>query len=499
MRALVAWTVLLAAGPVLAEDYVVLAAPSADRGYAAAAKRLAEHHGSKVYALDPERPERLRAKLKELALRYVVLVLAPEQIEFGFQRRFLEMAAGLDDDPFVDFAYGYVTGATGAEALALVEAGISAAGAPRDASLGRLAGSASKSLERNTQYKLRGSSPDVIRAQIRGDEESHDREFLATFLPKLATSNAIMVSGHGFPDRVVGCLDAEDLKNVRLPGAVVLNVACWTGTTDRWYRYARGGVLHEEAVARKRSLALAMVRTGVCGYVAYLCPRPQGPEMDRELMALAVGGQSLGDARRREYDKAVLGFLGFGEREMNLTQPAPVGPRRPDVDAIRDIMLEDATGGVLFGDPALRPFTARRGEDPIGVLIERDGATIVLRASCPKHSLWLHCDEPAGRMDGKPAMKVHARVPLGASHVRDVSVEFVRIGAREERHRVVWAVEEDHGERFLQLKVVFPRQDGREVADDDELTLGCRIETTPVARLARVRGGAVEPPIRRHR
>jgi hypothetical protein len=500
MRAVVLGVLVLAASPAFADDYVVLSAPSDDTGYRAAAARLAEHHGTTVRELDPEKPERLRAQLRKWAPRHVAVVLAPGHLDFAFQRRFLELSTGLDEDPFVDFAFGYVTGATGAEALAFVDAGIAAGKAsPREATLGRLSGSAKESRERSTPYQLRSRSPSVVRGSVRGEDDAHDRAFLEAFLPKLATCNAIVISGHGFPDRVVGCMDAQDLAGCRLDGAVVLNVACWTGTTDRWYRYPRRGDVVMERVPADRSLALAMLRTGVSAYVAYTCPRPQGPEMDRELMALVVDGLSVGDARRREYDKTVLGFLGFGERSMVLTKPETVRPRQASRDAIRDIMLEDATGGVLFGDPALRPFVGQPGEDPILIEQERENDDIVVTASCPKHALWLHCDEPAGRMDGEPAMKVYARVALGPSHVRDVDVDFVRIGPRDQEHRVVWAVEEDHGDRFLHLKVVFPRQDGRKMEDDDGLTLRCRVRTTSGARQGRDRGGQVEPPIRRSR
>lgn len=497
MRTIAAGTLVLCAVPAFAGDHVVLEGPSKDPGFRAAAARLAERRDAEILRFDPLAPEKLLPRLRALAPRYVTIVLPPEHVEFGFQRRFLDVATRLDDDPFPDFAFGYVTGATGKEALDLVEAGVRAEEHPRPVVLGRLGGSASKSLEfRSSKYRLHDREAPVVRAQVRGGDDEHDREFLASFLTKLSSCSVVHFAGHGFPDRVVGCADAADLAGLRLEGAYVLNVACWTGVVDRWYRTDRSGTLVAERVDPARSLALAMLRTGLCGYVAHLCPRPQGPEMDRELVAVVAAGLALGDARRREYDKAVLGFLGFGEESMTLDPPRPGEKRRRDLDAIRDVMLEDATGGVLFGDPALRPFETFSGGDPVAVTTEGTAAGLAVSVSCSRECLWLHCDEPAGRIGGKPAMKVYARLPLGDLHVADVTVDHARIGARDVEHRVIWAVEEDHGDRFVHVKVVFPRQDGRHVAKEEDLSIRFAVRAAADANGARARGGEVEPPIR---
>ena len=55
------------------------------------------------------------------------------------------------------------------------------------------------------------------------------------------------------------------------------------------------------------------------------------------------------------------------------------------------------------------------------------------------------------------AMKVHIRVPLGDRQVEDVVVDELKVGRKDQPSRVLWAVEEDRGDRFLQLKVNFPR------------------------------------------
>lgn len=480
--------VLAAAAPAAADEYVVLRSTRCDEEFRRAAATLADAHGVRPVAFDAARPDALLALLGRHAPRHVALVMPPDEIDFAFQRRFLDVATRVDDDPFVDFAFGYVTGATGAEAEALVLAGRRAAAAPRAAVLGSVSGGWRTSHELTSSEPLRRGGLPQLCGRVQGDETGHDRAFVARFLPKLRACNAVELGGHGYPDRVVGGLDAADLAGLRLDGAVVLSVACWTGVTSAWFRVEEGRV-RRDRVDAGRSVALAVLRTGVCGYTAYLSPRPAGPELHRDLAALVVDGASLGEARRRDYDRTVLGFLGFGEARMDLDPPKDGAAVPPGRDAVRDVMLEDATGGVLFGDPSVRPFVPRPGDDPVEVVAAPAEDGIAVTMTCPRAALWAHCGEPTARFDGKGAMRAYARLPLGDLPVGEVVVESARVGARDVPTRVVWAVEDDRGERFLHAKVIFPRQDGREVGRDDELRVRCLVRRARTGAGARRSGG----------
>ncbi len=96
-------------------------------------------------------------------------------------------------------------------------------------------------------------------------------------------------------------------------------------------------------------------------------------------------------------------------------------------------------------------------------------------------------------------MKVYARIPLGDVRVREVVAESVRVGPRDLESRVLWALEEDHGERFLQLKVVFARQDGRGLGKDDGLTARLRIVAATSAAKEKRAGDSRPPSSRRRR
>ena len=77
-------------------------------------------------ALVPFRAGRLEAAFKDLARTgpgFVAVVVSPDALDVNLHFELLERASRLDADPFVDFAFGYVTGATPEEALASLEAG----------------------------------------------------------------------------------------------------------------------------------------------------------------------------------------------------------------------------------------------------------------------------------------------------------------------------------------------------------------------------------------
>ena len=389
-------------------------------------------------------------------------MLRPEDVDFNFARAFLQLATELDDDPFVDFAYGYVTGRTADDALAFVEAGIRASKKKVEPKVASLAGGVDRSAQYAVPYRLRTKSVKGLRALVAGEkafpEEGHDRAFVREVLPEFEDYNAVTFIGHGWPGEVVGGIDYRDLRDARFEGAVFLNVACYTGVTQRYFQDDwRAGQVREKSIELDESFGLTLLRTGVVGYTAYTCPRPAGPELDTDLVSLIAGGASLGEARRRDYDKTVLGFLGFGVPRLDLPLLVDGQKFSRQRDAVRDIMLEAATGGIVFGDPALRPFRARPEEAPVRIEVEAARDRFDVRATCPGHALFLQCSDQTARFGDTMAMRVYARVPLGGALVRDVTVTSLELGGVPQKARLIWAFERDADETYAQVKVMFPR------------------------------------------
>jgi len=472
-------------------DYLVLCAVAADDAFDAAAQHLAEHRAGEVVRFDPDDLAPVRAALDAARPRHVALVMRPEQLDFAFQRRFLQLATEVDDDPFVDFAFGYVTGASADEALALAKRGTSRA--PRRAeTFGEVAGGLVQSARQERPSQLGDASVPTLRLHSAGEkafpDEGRDRAFLAKHLPELKGRDVVTFIGHGYPHEVHGGPDCEDVRALDLDGAVALNVACYTGTTSRWFEHDyRERVVVDKQVGNDESFCLHVLRSGVVGYTAYLCPRPAGPELDTDRTALVFDGASLGEARRRDYDKTVLGFLGFGEWRLALEDVEGATKIARYLDAVRDLMLEGATGGVVFGDPACVPF-ARRDDSPVTTEVEHREGRIVVRHEVAANVLWTHCNDPTASWGDGMARKVHVRVPLHGAHVTDVAVADMRVGRDVVPTRLLWAIEDDRGERFLQCKVNFPSsRDHR-----GEVRCVLHVETTGDAAAAKLRGGETQ-------
>lgn len=443
--------------PTAVEGYLVLAGFGPGNAYDPAAAALAEGRGAEIVRFDPDDLEPLREVLVKASPRYVAIVLNPYRLHFDLQRRFLQLATEIDDDPFVDFEFGYITGRTPADAELLVARSLAREPVkPKRAASMDGGGAASRQME--LPLSLRGESLPRTRFAVAGDEafpeDGRDVAFIAEHLPELDGADVVMFAGHGIPTEVIGGPRSRDLRRASLADAVVLNVACYTGVTGYYYERSNRGLIRKQ-ISIDDSFCLSVLETGVLGYTAYLCPRPAGPELSTDMVDLLVGGASLGAARRRDYDETVLGFLGFGADRMQLRSVVDGFPAR---DPVRDMMLEGATGGVLFGDPAVVPFVAAPERLPVSIAFAADGErTERVTVHIPAALRGLHASDQTARMRQGMAMKAHARVPLGKRFVAAVDDVVVRAGGVELDHGLVWAFEQDRGEHFAQVKVLWPR------------------------------------------
>ena len=119
-------------------DYIVADAVGKNDAFYRAAERLAAHRRGKIVSLDIANLSAFRDALRQKPPHYVAVVLRPEQLDYVLARKFLVMATQIDDDPFVDFSYGFVTGATAEEALAFVARSIQSEQTRREPNLGSI-------------------------------------------------------------------------------------------------------------------------------------------------------------------------------------------------------------------------------------------------------------------------------------------------------------------------------------------------------------------------
>ena len=449
-----------------AGEYLILDLAGPDDPYHAAAERLAALHDGKIVRGDPRRLAPVLEILKQDPPRYVAIVVRPADLDINLARAFLKIATQVDRDPFVDFAYGYITGDTPEVAVALAEAGSKVEKQRRKPSLAVAAvgtESVTKSGIRSERFPLRKTTLPQLWGQIAGGEnfsEGRDAKFIKTVMPQLQNKSLVMLAGHGYPGEIVGGPTWRDFSGLNLEGAVVMNIACYTGVTGRWFEEDQAeGVRRERNVPAGESVCLAVLRTGPAAYVAYACPRPAGPELFMDVTALATEGLSVGEVRRRDYNRVALAHLAQGFIGLRTPVDSDGDPLRPPQDIVKDLLLDMATGGMLFGDPAFRPFDAQADETPIEVKSERVGERMTVTVTVGSEHLFFQCSDSLATWGEEqlPAMRILARVPLGQDQVAEVKVRELKIGGEIMKRRLVWAVEEDGGERFLHVKVWFPQ------------------------------------------
>jgi hypothetical protein len=242
--------------------YVVASAVSKEDPYFEAAEKLAAHRKGTVIPFDPANLESLHKELASLQPRYVAVVAKPDVIDTNFVRSLLMMSARLDDDPFCDFAFGYITGGSAAVAVRFVEGMIRAekeglpkkfinpyvthgrcvSGKGRDAwlenagydvrqlgfgignpKLDAFIESHLRDLEGNGLIRMTGCG-DPERIWLFSDQRNRDRSKHWKYDPKKVGQN---------PDGEMFCLEASRLKKLNLYPAVLTSGTCHCGSLRR--------------------------------------------------------------------------------------------------------------------------------------------------------------------------------------------------------------------------------------------------------------------------
>jgi hypothetical protein len=337
-----------------AGPYLVLVDPGKDDEFLPAARAMGAIHGGTVKRFDPAKLDATLAVLRESPPRFVVFVLPPEKIDVDLAHDLLTLATRVDDDPFVDFEYGFVTGRDGAAALRFVER-IAAAWkhefGKKAALLGSWEGPILPVGQPLSAFKALGLSGKDYYVRARDSEEARlkaAREALAS----LKGNDALLFFSHGYPDEMALCFRARDLKEWQadLSPAVLFNCACYNGAPGRWFAPGPGGVVDKGVVARDDSVALALLDSGVVGYFAGIDPW-HGPLAMQVFYHVTDDGMRLGEAAKRMHDRLALDFLP-GRIHY---EPALKTKDRFSGEGTAN-RRHNGAGMILYGDPALAPF-----------------------------------------------------------------------------------------------------------------------------------------------
>lgn len=362
------------------DPYLVLVDPGKGEEYVPAAEALAALHQGAVRRFEPSRLETAFGEIRRAQPRFVAFVIPPDRIDVDLSHEILSLATKIDDDPFVDFEYGFITGRDGRAARLYVER-IAAAWKRRygkkAAMFGSWEGLVGPQASPFTYFRAMGfeASSAYVRAR---DAEEKRRGDARRALAGLRGHDALLFFSHGYPDAMASCFRARDLRqwNVDLAPAILVNCACWNGAPGRWYAPGPGGPVDRGVVEAGESVALEILDRGVTGYVAGVDPW-HGPLAMQVFTMITDDGMRLGEATKRMFDRLAIEF----HPERIQFQQTLKHKRRFSGEGTNNRRYNGG-GMIFYGDPALAPF-ARNARRPLRAelsLEDDGGARIRLEA-----------------------------------------------------------------------------------------------------------------------
>lgn len=366
----------------------------ADGGFEKVAKELAAWRGAamidmgamlKVGQSQVEALDKVFAWVREMDPEYVAFVVPPERIEDTFVGRVFERATRLDEDPDLDVAIGYITGATPEDALNMVRAtrraeeerdGANADGAKprkfvaightfREADLGMFA------LQQQAAMEAYGFQSEAINPI---DDSPEWRKNKAQEMRKLDGASLVYLAGHGMGDWCCG-VDADDYTGFTLDRAVIVNGACHSASMLLRHDIDPAPpapqapmTIKDTPIPAARSLCLKFIKAGA---IAQLGSTASSSWMN---VALAIPhffheGLSVGEALRLSLNEHLArgGVTQVRVLDFDIGKPSPqfLGPEQNPGH------VQSLSRVVLIGDPAYRPMGGPIEPKPLPMVAER--------------------------------------------------------------------------------------------------------------------------------
>jgi hypothetical protein len=474
---------------------VVLESKLEKSEYEKAAQLLAKGHHAELATWDGDW-KKLEALLLEKKPAELALVLDPGSIDANLPRRLIPILTRFDDDPFVDCAFGLITGASGADALKLVERDLALQGKELPARKVEAVSVVLDECLRIAPKPERGPEGRELASQslwVTG-KDAHWREFLAKWRGEQAGAGLVEWGHCGDPQGIwlfsmyrnrerdkhwpfdpakVGQDPAGELprltpagllEGVDLAGAIVINGSCHSAVTRRamvgpdivsTFGDTGGKVIFFDIDA-KDSFPLQAIAHGAGAYIGPLAAN-NANRAAIEQWLLRSGGVSAGECMRRCYDELVMGAknlpLSFALYEDG--QPDP--PEPP--------MFQSSFHRVLFGDPALVPWKEKvRTSHEVAVKEQDDALELAIVWKDPGNDPWVW--DPWREESGGPERgRIYERVELARERNGEPQVEILeawsKLGKETQKLELVPAarLERDPaGKSVLHLVLRGPRE-----------------------------------------
>ncbi len=300
-------------------------------------------------------------ELRNLQPDYVAFVVHPTRIEDNFVGAVFEGLTALDDDPYLDCAYGYITGASAADARKLVRNTAAAEAKPQEIpkkfvaiahtfAQNDLYPFAVQEAQRYAAYGYETAKINPIDNSAAWQSKA-DRE-----IQKLNGASLVFLAGHGMGDTSCA-IPGSAFGRVRLHAAIVVNGTCHSAVTSvRHDSRDRFWTIETKPIDPKKSVCLNLIAAGAIGQfastassswqnVAFAIPKffTEGRSQGQALQ------ESLNDKIRAANIKKIE-IIPFRDGEKS---PQALGEDKDPGG------LQSFARVVLIGDPAYRPFAER--------------------------------------------------------------------------------------------------------------------------------------------
>ena len=403
------------------------------------------HPKATIDHFDPEKLDDLLPVLKKHSPRHVCVVLPRETVELEFVRRFFVMSTQLDDDPFADFAYGFVTAGDGAKTLEFAR---------------RIAGLWKRKTV-NKVLAIQGCVADTSDVSTWEVDKGVDETYLVVggndprkkdHLKLMEGKDLIRLTDHGYVWGMGEGFRTGDLTEARLDlgGAVIVSSICYSGVVSSLVELDKLGDPRRVPVNRDESFALAVIHSGAGAYFAGV-DGMHGLYSTRMYHAVLLDGLTLGDAFKELQDRMVL------EMAARKFSPARLTDMRNNVV---DESLNCIANGVLYGDPSFRLYPARR-QRQVSKTPDKDAPArlhVSIEVRVPESDQWVRSRyRSVGNTWGQECrftLDWPANETVKSITLRDSNVEPLK------RSTPFWALEDRDGKRFLHACAVYECDDG---------------------------------------
>lgn len=372
--------------------------------YYQAAKLLKNYRNGSILTFSPANLPALQAQLTQIKPRYVALVMRPQEIDINFVRRFFMLSTYIDPDPFTDFSYGFITGATGQDALNFVQNIIIAETNHIELYPLHIGGYAASSL--NFVFQSTGDFLELLNPPVSNIIylETNDNNIGRTFFLQnayLMENCKLLDIGHNGdphmlwlfqggntnpnppiwpydstkiedPQYARAGLTSYDIATLNLYPAVAFNGACHSGEPKRVMVEDdiaatfgnTNGITQFYTMSDTFSFCLSILKTGITGYFAP-CGANNANDQSEDLYNAFLYNEPLGDIHKRSNDGVVMGFFGnrpnfklYYQGQYNYgCDILSSGTFNPSQWSGACYMLGGKANRIYFGDPLFNPFS----------------------------------------------------------------------------------------------------------------------------------------------